>query len=129
MVITALIGFSVVSMYSQRIFDRKENDKRALFIARNITDTINYVQEYQLVRAKEDHDSGIEPDPENQFPSSLMDLALLGTVPNCVESPTPEEAKTNCASVTKSAFGGDMVLITDPENNKRKLLKVDVSNF
>ncbi|WP_318512121.1 hypothetical protein [Photobacterium leiognathi] len=129
LVVVGLIGVSAIAMYNQRSFDRQENDKRALFIANNIIDTINYVQEYQLVRAKEDKENGIDPDPENQFPSSLTDLAQLGSVPNCVETPAPEQVATNCDAVTKSAFGGDMVLITDPDNNKRKLLKVDVSNF
>ncbi|OBU25659.1 hypothetical protein [Photobacterium aquimaris] len=129
LLLAGLIGVSAVAMYEQRIFDRKENDERALFIAKNITNTLNYVQEYQLIKSKQDQENGVDSTPEEQFPSSLEDLAELGTVPNCVESPTPEQAATNCDDVTKSAFGGDMVLITDPDNDKRKLLKIDVTDF
>lgn len=129
LLLAGLIGVSAVAMYEQRIFDRKENDERALFIAKNITNTLNYVQKYQLIKSKQDQENGVDSTPEEQFPSSLEDLAELGTVPNCVESPTPEQAATNCDDVTKSAFGGDMVLITDPDNDKRKLLKIDVTDF
>lgn len=97
---------AVVSFYQSKIATRQKIHDRGVFIAKNINLTINYIQEYQLKKAKENKDKNVYNDLYHEFPKQLTNLKELGYIPNCVSLPSEKNAAFNCSDIVNSPFGG-----------------------